>query len=234
VTMLVMWIAENPPLDGWMDGWMDGLRMGDPSRGNQSCRVWLLSLPAKGSTMGRGPPPRRLRKSLKDFGLPVPVLPIFTDNQASLSLLEHGAVSPVTKHIDVIYHVVRDSLLNGDIIFSYISTEMMVVDFLTKALPLPKLRYCLGAIGMHPTVYAAAKSLSPCSGFGLGSYRGSTVFLWQCVVWPLFLLFWSSSSHTYLRDQETYKTPVCILHSKSGGQLSPCISSTGLNIFLFS
>jgi hypothetical protein len=112
-----------------------------------------------------------LRKSLKDFGLPVPVLPIFTDNQASLSLLKHGAVSPATKHIDVIYHAVRDFVLRGDIIFYYISTEKMVADFLTKALPLPKFQYYLGEIGMHPTVYAAAKSLSPCSGFGLERKR---------------------------------------------------------------
>jgi hypothetical protein len=110
-----------------------------------------------------------LRKSLKDFGLPAPVLPIFTYNQASLSLLKHGDVSPATKHIDVIHHAVRDSLLNGDIVFSYISTEKMVADILTKALPLPKFRYCLGEIGMHPIVSTAAKSLSPCSGFGLGS-----------------------------------------------------------------
>jgi hypothetical protein len=106
-----------------------------------------------------------LRKSLKDFGLTVPVMPIYTDNQASLSLLMHSAVSSASKHIDVIYHDVRDSVLRRDIIFSYISTEKMVADFLTKALPLPKVRLCLGEIGMHPTVPAPAKS--PCSGFAL-------------------------------------------------------------------
>ncbi len=49
-----------------------------------------------------------LRKSLSDFGPPVVTLPIFTDNQASISLLKHGALSPATKHIAVIYHAVRD------------------------------------------------------------------------------------------------------------------------------
>jgi hypothetical protein len=63
----------------------------------------------------------RMRKSLKDFGLPVPFLPIYTDNEASLSLLKHGAVSPATKHIDVIYHAVMDSVLRGGIIFSYVT-----------------------------------------------------------------------------------------------------------------
>jgi hypothetical protein len=110
-----------------------------------------------------------LKKSLEDFGLPVPILPIFTDNQASLSLLKHNAVSPATKHISVIYHAARDSMLRGDVIFSYISSENMVAGFLTKALPLPKFRYCVGEIGMHQKVSAAAKSISPCPGFDLVS-----------------------------------------------------------------
>ena len=53
-----------------------------------------------------------LRKYLSDFGLPVLTMPIFTDNRASLSLLKHGAVSPATKQISVIYDAVRDSVLN--------------------------------------------------------------------------------------------------------------------------
>jgi hypothetical protein len=91
-----------------------------------------------------------LRKILKDFGLLVPVIPIFTDNRASLSLFKHGDVSPATKHIDIIYHAVRDSVLRGHVVFSYISTDQMVADFLTMALPLPKFRFCLTALGMHP------------------------------------------------------------------------------------
>jgi hypothetical protein len=88
-----------------------------------------------------------LRKTLSDFGQPVPVLPIFTDNQASLSLLKNGAISPASKHIDVVFHAVRDSVLRNHIIFSYISTDKMVADFLTKALPLPKFKWCMEALG---------------------------------------------------------------------------------------
>jgi hypothetical protein len=101
-----------------------------------------------------------LRKTLKDFGQPVPVLPIYTDNQASLSLLKHGAISPATKHIDVIYHAVRDSVVRGHIVFSYISTDKMVADFLTKALPLPKFKWCLEALGS-----STSKLWSPPLGF---------------------------------------------------------------------
>jgi hypothetical protein len=91
-----------------------------------------------------------LRKMLKDFGQPVPSIKISTDNQASLSLLKHGALSPATKHIDVVYHAVRDSVIRGHVEFKHISTHEMVADFLTKALPRPKFEYCLSQFGMAP------------------------------------------------------------------------------------
>ena len=91
-----------------------------------------------------------LRKMLKDFGQPVPVMHISTDNEASLSLLKHGPVSPATKHSDVVYHAVRDSVIRGHVEFKHISTHEMVADFLTKALPLPKFKYCLSQFGMSP------------------------------------------------------------------------------------
>jgi hypothetical protein len=91
-----------------------------------------------------------LKRMLKDFGLPVSVMKISTDNQASLSLLKHGAVSPATKHIDVVYHAVKDSVIAGHAEFKHISTHEMVADFLTKALPRPKFKYCLTQFGMAP------------------------------------------------------------------------------------
>jgi hypothetical protein len=80
---------------------------------------------------------------------------ISTDNQASLSLLKHGAVSPATKHIDVVYHTVRDSVIRGHVEFKHISTQEMVADFMTKALPLSKFKYYLSQFGMSPPALTA-------------------------------------------------------------------------------
>jgi hypothetical protein len=96
-----------------------------------------------------------LRKMLKDLGQPVRVIPISTDNRASLSLLKHGAVSPATKDIDEVYHAVKDSVIRGHVESKYISTHEMVADFLTKALPLPRFKYCLSKFGMTPPVLTA-------------------------------------------------------------------------------
>ena len=87
---------------------------------------------------------------LVDFGLPLSTMKISTDNQASLSLLKNGAVSPATKHIAVVYHAVRNSVVDGHVEFKHISTNDMVADFLTKSLPRPKFEYCLSQFGMAP------------------------------------------------------------------------------------
>jgi hypothetical protein len=91
-----------------------------------------------------------LKKMLLDFGLPTPTMSISTDNQASLSLLKNGAVSPATKHIAVQYHAVRNSVIDKLVQFQHISTHEMVADFLTKSLPRPKFDYCLSQFGMAP------------------------------------------------------------------------------------
>ena len=87
---------------------------------------------------------------LVDFGLPLSTMKISTDNQASLSLLKNGAVSPATKHIAMVYHAVRNSVTDGHVEFKHISTNDMVADFLTKSLPRPKFEYCLSQFGMAP------------------------------------------------------------------------------------
>jgi hypothetical protein len=155
LTTLVIWSHGRKSTTGWI--WC---KNGGPISWQSKLQSVVARSTCEAEYYGAGSATKEalwLRKSLEDFGLPVLVLPFYTDNQASLSFLKHGEVSPATKHIAVIYHAVRDSVLRGDIIFSHISTEKMVADFFTKALPLPKFRYCLGEIGMHPTVSAPAK-----------------------------------------------------------------------------
>jgi hypothetical protein len=167
-----------------------------------------------------------LRKTLSDFGLPVVTLPIFTDNQASLSLLKHGVVSPATKHIAVIYHAVRDSVLRGDVIFSYTSIDHMVADFLTKALPVPKFRYCLRELGMHIKPHMSLWS----SVTSLTKYNSLFVAMCDCghCSFPLLMSMQLYNNGT---TKLLFLEPVCILHSKSGGQLSLCFSRLIVSLF---
>ena len=59
---------------------------------------------------------------------------ILTDYKGSIKLTENPVFRKRTKHIDI-RHFIRESLKNGQIDVSYVSTEKMGADLLTKALP---------------------------------------------------------------------------------------------------
>jgi transposase InsO family protein len=89
-----------------------------------------------------------LRKLLSDFDRKPGVLEIFCDNQAAIKILKHPISSNRSKHIDVIYHFARERVARGEVAFTYIETEHMVADSLTKAVPLHKFKVCLAGMGL--------------------------------------------------------------------------------------
>ena len=89
-----------------------------------------------------------LRKLMADFGKPVKTVNIFGDNQAALKLLKHPIASIRSKHIDVIYHFARERVASGQVLFKYCSTETMLADIMTKALPESKFSICRDGMGM--------------------------------------------------------------------------------------
>jgi hypothetical protein len=89
-----------------------------------------------------------LRKLMLDFKKPVTTLVIMCDNQAAITLLKNHISSTRTKHIDVMYHFAREHVARKEIAFTYISTQHMVADCLTKPLPPTKLEECCSAMGL--------------------------------------------------------------------------------------
>ena len=72
---------------------------------------------------------------------------LHSDNQGAIALARTGAYHARTKHIDVRYHFIRETVAQGDITLRYCPTEDMVADIFTKALPhrqFEKLRALLG------------------------------------------------------------------------------------------
>ena len=59
---------------------------------------------------------------------------VMGDNQSSIALANNPVFHARTKHIDIQHHYVRDEVLQGRIKLSYIPTEDMLADGLTKAL----------------------------------------------------------------------------------------------------
>lgn len=67
------------------------------------------------------------------FSSPNPV-PLMTDNQFCIKLVDNPVMHQRTKHIEIQAHFIREKVKQGDIEVNYIPTLVQQVDFLTKPL----------------------------------------------------------------------------------------------------
>ena len=78
-----------------------------------------------------------------------PPTAICVDNQGAMKLADNPQFHNRTKHIDIRYHFVRDTLAAGEITLRYLPTADMVADILTRPLPRVKHQKHSGAMGLH-------------------------------------------------------------------------------------
>jgi hypothetical protein len=89
-----------------------------------------------------------LKKLVAVLGRDVSPVHMFCDNQAAIKLIKHLIASMRSKHIDVQHHFVRERVARGEVVFEYCSTNQMVADCMTKALPVHKFHNCLAGMGV--------------------------------------------------------------------------------------
>jgi|SRR6266702_716370 len=74
---------------------------------------------------------------------------LYCDNQAALKLATDNNYHAHTKHIDLHFHFIWQTIASGALRLLYCPTEDMVVDILTKALPKWKVVALVTALGIH-------------------------------------------------------------------------------------
>ena len=90
-----------------------------------------------------------LRVLLADLGIVVNTFQIKGDNQSVLKLLKNPVSSMRLKHIDVVYHFARERVARREVESSYVNTNEMLADMLTKPVPGNKLQICCSNIGVE-------------------------------------------------------------------------------------
>lgn len=90
-----------------------------------------------------------LRNFLLQIGFPETAnIKIYCDNNSARKLAENPVYHSRTKHIDVRHHYVREALDQGILTVEHVPTTEMASDMLTKSVPAPKLKKCLGILGL--------------------------------------------------------------------------------------
>ena len=93
-----------------------------------------------------------LKRILKDLGVPLTdPIHIFCDNMSSIYLARKPVFHTRAKHVEVNYHSIRECVQAGEIDLQHISTNLLVVDILTKALRIDKLGKFPSVLGLTPS-----------------------------------------------------------------------------------
>lgn len=92
-----------------------------------------------------------LRKFMSELGFAdaCDEVQIFTDSMSGLKLAENPTFHNRSKHIDIRYHFIREVLNCRLMKLNHVSSENMVSDVLTKALPRQKHHRCVEMLGLN-------------------------------------------------------------------------------------
>ncbi|KAG9450470.1 hypothetical protein H6P81_010435 [Aristolochia fimbriata] len=76
------------------------------------------------------------------------VIVVFCDSQSVIHLTKDQMHHERTKHIDVRFHFIKDTIAQGTVMVKKIGTEDNLADMLTKSLPVKKFEHCLDLVGV--------------------------------------------------------------------------------------
>lgn len=74
---------------------------------------------------------------------------IFCDSQSVIHLSKDQMYHERTKHIDINYHFIRETIAEGKVSVQKINTRDNLADMFTKSLPVSKFKICLNLIGTY-------------------------------------------------------------------------------------
>ncbi len=89
---------------------------------------------------------RRLLDSLKTS--PSGAITVMEDNQGAIAIAKNPVAHARTKHIDIRYHFIRETIQEGLIELHYCPTEKMLADILTKPLSKGRFHFIREAMGI--------------------------------------------------------------------------------------
>jgi hypothetical protein len=75
-----------------------------------------------------------MRQTLKNYGYTMNQVPLLCDNESAIKIAYNPYEHSRIKHIDIKYHFLRDRVIKGDIVISYVRINEQLTNIFTKPL----------------------------------------------------------------------------------------------------
>nr|GEU52328.1 retrovirus-related Pol polyprotein from transposon TNT 1-94 [Tanacetum cinerariifolium] len=96
----------------------------------------------------------------RNYGLGFNKILMYYDNKSAIALYCNNVQHSRSKHIDIIYHFIKEQVENGVIELYFINTEYQLVDLFTKALGRDRIEFLINKLGMRSFMPETLKQLT--------------------------------------------------------------------------
>ncbi|GKC65240.1 hypothetical protein Tco_1097838 [Tanacetum coccineum] len=90
-----------------------------------------------------------MRTQLTDYGFHFDKIPMYCDSKAAIAISCNPVQHSRTKHIDVIYHFIKEHVEKVIVELFFVETEYQLADLFTKALSEDRFKYLVRRLGMR-------------------------------------------------------------------------------------
>nr|GFB13725.1 retrovirus-related Pol polyprotein from transposon TNT 1-94 [Tanacetum cinerariifolium] len=90
-----------------------------------------------------------MRSQLTDYGFHFDKIPMYCDLKAAIAISCNPVQHSRTKHIDVIYHFIKDKVKKGIVELFFVGTKYQLAGLFIKALPEVRFKYLVRCLGMR-------------------------------------------------------------------------------------
>ncbi|GKB25837.1 hypothetical protein Tco_0865238, partial [Tanacetum coccineum] len=97
---------------------------------------------------------------LTDYGFAFNKIPMYCDKKSVIALCCNNVHHSRSKHINVIYHFIKEQVENGVIEPYFVKTEYQLADIFTKALARERFEFLLSRLGMKSMTPETLKRLA--------------------------------------------------------------------------
>ncbi|GJY15569.1 retrovirus-related pol polyprotein from transposon TNT 1-94 [Tanacetum coccineum] len=101
-----------------------------------------------------------MRSQLTDYGLGFNKISMYCDNKSSIALSCNNVQHSRSKHIDIIFHFIKEHVENGVIELYSVNMEYQLVDIFTKALARERIEFLINKLGMRSFTSETLKQLA--------------------------------------------------------------------------